>query len=78
MTLHSNASSPVEPARELEDALRVARAASHSRRLDTATQAALDALVVLGHAACERILHMDAALNEARDRIAALEALHNR
>ncbi len=78
MTLRSNAAPAPDPARELEDAWRFARAASHSRRLDTATQAALDALVALGHAACERILQRDAELNEARVRIAALEAAETR
>ncbi len=62
----------------LEEALRVARAASHSRRLDTATQAALDALVALGQAVVDRSLRADLALDDARDRIAALEAARPR
>jgi hypothetical protein len=58
----------------LEEAMRVARAASHSRRLDTATQAALDALVAFSKAVVDRIVRTDLELNEAQNRIAALEA----
>ncbi len=75
MTMHPTA---VEPARNLEDALRIARAASHSRRLDAATQAALDAIVAFGRAAVDRMLQIDVELDNARNRIAALEDAHLR
>jgi hypothetical protein len=67
----------METTRDLEDALRCARAASHSRRLDTATQAALDAIVALGRHLVEGALRMDAELERACERVAALEATHS-
>ena len=51
----------------LDEALRIARAASHSRRLDTATQAAIDALLA---AVCEQ---RDALLGLDR-RLRAIES----
>ena len=75
MTLHPHGCDPApEPARGLEDAFRRARAASHSRRLDTAAQAALDALVAFDRAMLDRTLQLEAALEQAHVRIATLEA----
>ena len=74
MVLHPSAADPNDPARALEEAGRAARASSHSRRLDTAVQSALnafaDALAKMVDHACVR----DAELADARARIAALEA----
>ena len=51
--MHPRGEPPLDPIRAFEEALRVARATSHSKRLDTATQAALAAIVQFGHAAVE-------------------------
>ena len=56
------------PPSPLDEALRVARACAHSRRLDTASQAAIDALVALGRSQA-------AELHSLRARVAALESL---
>ena len=46
----------------LDEALRIARAASHSRRLDTATQAAIDALVAVAREQSSAIAALDLRL----------------
>ncbi len=79
MTFHPDPSPAVrDPSPSLEEAFRLARAAAHSRRLDIATQAALDALVDFARAARSRIRELDAELTGACERIAALEASRRR
>ena len=45
-------------------ALRVARAATHSKRMDTATQAALQAIVEAGRAALDAFRHLERKIEE--------------
>jgi hypothetical protein len=74
MTLHPHGPEPAaEPPRELENAFCRARAAARSRRADGATQVSLDALVAFCRAAVNRMLQLEAALEQAHDRIVALE-----
>ncbi len=59
----------------IEEALRTARAASHSRRLDTATAAAVEAIVAFGHAVVDRDREIERALADVRARLSALESV---
>ncbi len=79
MTLHPNGTEtpPLDPMRLLEDALRVARAACHSRKLDSATQAALDAIVQYGHVVVDLMRVRDAELSAFRTRMNTLEMLES-
>ncbi len=79
MTLHPNGTEtpPLDPMRLLEDALRVARAACHSRKLDSATQSALDAIVQYGHAVVDLMRVRDAELSAFRTRMNTLEMLES-
>jgi len=63
---HESEAFPADPVAAFAEAMRVARAASHSKRLDTATQAALQAIVQAGHAAVDAMRHQE-------QRIAAIE-----
>ncbi|RBP15851.1 hypothetical protein DFR50_107121 [Roseiarcus fermentans] len=65
---------PPDPNGALEEAARVARAASHSRRLDTATQAALNALVAFAEATVGALRAQRRRIDEQARAIAALEA----
>jgi hypothetical protein len=75
MTLHPHgADAPADPLRAFEDAARAARASSHSRRLDTAVQSALNAYAdsltaLMGYARAR-----DADLAALSARLATLEA----
>lgn len=65
MTLHPRgrgdiSSDVVETA--LDQALRIARACSHSRRLERPIAAAFEAQVALNAALVERLLHLEAAV----------------
>jgi len=73
MVLHPSAADPNDPARALEEAVR-ARASSHSRRLDTAVQSALNAFAAALAKVVDHARVRDAELADARARIAALEA----
>ena len=63
---------PPDPVRALEAAVRRARAASHSRRLDTATQAAL---VEVAEAAVDLVRIRDRELAEWAKRLARVEGV---
>ncbi len=75
MTLHPNGTEtpPLDPMLLLEDALRVARAACHSRRLDSGTQAALDGIIQYDHAVVDLMRVRDAQLSAALSRLTAVE-----
>ena len=60
---------PPDLARAFETAVREARAASHSHRLDTATQRALNALVAAFEAQVDLIRVRDRELADLRDRV---------
>ncbi len=64
----------LDPARVFEDAVRAARATSHARRLDAATQAALNAYADALTAATDYLRLRDAALRQAEGEIARLAA----
>ena len=78
MTLHPReaeapAAVPFDAALHVEDALRIARACSHSKKLERPIAVALDAIVEFGKAVVDRSRQMEAELAEAKTRIAALE-----
>jgi hypothetical protein len=56
---HEHDAFPQDPIHALEESLRIARAATHCKRLDTATQAALAAIVQFGHAAVDAARHLE-------------------
>lgn len=78
MTLHPRgAEAPagrVDTALAIEEALRIARACSHSKKLERPIAAALAAIIELGKAVVDRSQQMEAEFDAAKKRIAALEA----
>lgn len=77
MTMHPHHeephdSFPQDPIRALEEALRIARAATHCKRLDTATQGALDAIVRFGHAAVDAAKALERRVAELERRRSSL------
>ena len=65
---------PVDAALHVEEALRIARACSHSKKLERPIAVALDAIVEFGKAVVDRSQQMEAEIADAKKRIAALEA----
>ncbi len=63
-----------DPVRAFEEAVRIARATSHSRRLDTAVQAALQALVAVAEAQVDLVRVRDREIAELRKRVDCIEA----
>ena len=61
--------------RDLEDALRTARAASHERKLDLPLVKSLGAIIDFGHAAVAAFRAQERELGQARKDIATLQAL---
>jgi hypothetical protein len=74
MTLHD----AEKPARAFEDAARAARATSHSRRLDTAVQAALNAYADALTALTNYLRVRDAENADLRRRVTAVEEMESR
>jgi len=62
-----------DPIHALEESLRLARAATHQRRLDMGVQSALQAIVQFGHAVVDHARVRDADLEKAK---ASLEIAH--
>jgi hypothetical protein len=76
MTLHPSAAAPAapDPARALGEAVQMALASSHARRLDTAVQSALNGFADAFAALVVYASIRNAELADALKRIAALEA----
>ena len=63
------------PYRDLEEALRIARAATHEHKLERPVAEAFKAIVDFGHAAVAAFRVQERDLNQARKDVATLQAL---